>query len=63
MPIHTSRVFYRRGVPDTYSNFAFVAQANNTIPVPISIYLKNYNFYNRNNANSTSGYNTLPWKK
>ena len=62
MPIHTSRIFYRRGIPNTYNNFAFVAQANNTIPVPISSYLKNYNFYNRNITNSTSGYNTLPWR-
>lgn len=63
MPIHTSSNFYRRGIPNSYTNFAFVAQSNNTIPVPISLYLKNFNFYNRNITNSTNGYKTLLWKK
>jgi hypothetical protein len=63
MPIHTSTIFYRRGIPNSYTNFAFVAQTNNAIPVPISLYLKNYDFYNRNITNSTSGYKTLIWKK
>ena len=51
MGIHTSAIFYRRGVPDNYNNFAFVAQANNTVVVPISKYLKTYKFYNRNIIN------------
>jgi hypothetical protein len=54
MGIHTSAIFYRRGVPDNYNNFAFVAQANNTIVVPIGKYLRTYNFYNRNITNSKS---------
>jgi len=51
MGIHTSAIFYRRGVPNNYNNFAFVAQANNTVVVPISKYLKTYKFYNRNIIN------------
>ena len=53
MGIHTSAIFYRRGVPDNYNNFAFVAQANNTVVVPISQYLKTYKFYNRNIINNS----------
>jgi hypothetical protein len=63
MPIHTSSIFYRRGIPNSYTNFAFVAQTNNTVPSPIDLYLKNYNFYNRNIVNSINGYRTLLWKK
>ena len=54
MGIHTSAIFYRRGVPNNNNNFAFVAQANNTVVVPISKYLKTYNFYNSNIINSKS---------
>ena len=53
MGIHTIAIFYRRGVPDNYNNFAFVAQANNTVVVPISQYLKTYKFYNRNIINNS----------
>ena len=63
MAIHTSAIFYRRGVPNNYRNFAFVAQANNSIISPMNLYLRNYNFYNRNKTNSVYGYRTLPWKK
>lgn len=63
MAIHTSRVFYSRGIPTSYKNFAFVAQANYTIPSPMSSYLKGYVFYNRNITNNVSGYLTLPWRK
>ncbi len=51
MGIHTSAIFYRRGIPNNHNNFAFVAQANNTVVVPISKYLKTYKFYNRNIIN------------
>jgi len=61
MSIHTSRIFYYRGITKKYSNFAFVTQTNNTIPVPISKYLKNYNFYNRNKKINVSGFQTFPW--
>ena len=61
MTIHTSRIFYYRGIPKNYSNFAFVAQANNTIPVPISKYLRNYDFYNRNKRIQINGSQTFPW--
>ncbi len=48
MAIHTSAITYRRGLPNNYTNFYFVAQANNTIPAPMSRYLNGYQFYNRN---------------
>ena len=48
MGIRTSAIFYRRGIPNNYNNFAFVADANNTVIVPIGKYLKTYNFFNRN---------------
>ena len=62
MAIHTSAITYTRGVPKTYNNFFFVAQANNTIPVPISSYIRGYQFTNRNVVN-TSNRNRWPWRK
>jgi len=62
MPIHTSRIFYGRGIPKNYNNFAFIAQANNTIPVPISSYLQNYTFYNRNNNNNVNNNSLWLWR-
>lgn len=64
MAIRTSAIFYRRGVPDSYKSFAFVSQANNTVVVPISRYLKGYQFYNRNIINNNIRPGGLyPWKK
>jgi hypothetical protein len=60
MAIHTSAITYRRGIPNGYNNFFFVAQANNIIPVPMDKYLKGYNFYNRNVINRSR--NRWPWK-
>ena len=60
MAIHTSAITYRRGVPNGYNNFFFVAQANNIIPVPMDKYLKKYNFYNRNVINQSR--NRWPWR-
>lgn len=51
MAIHTSAITYRRGIPNSYNNFYFVAQANNIIPAPMGQYLRNYQFYNRNIVN------------
>lgn len=51
MAIHTSAITYKRGIPNGYTNFFFVAQANNSIPTPMSLYLKKYEFYNRNITN------------
>jgi len=48
MAIHTSAITYRRGIPDNYTNFFLVAQANNIVPAPMASYLRGYNFYNRN---------------
>ncbi len=59
MAIHTSAITYRRGVPNGYNNFFFVSQANNTIPAPLSLYLRGYNFYNRNITNQNRY--TFPW--
>lgn len=63
MAIHTSRVFYRRGISNQYNNFGFVAQANYTIIAPMASYLRGYQFYNRIPKTITSGYMTLPWSK
>ena len=60
MAIHTSAITYRRGIPNNYVNFYLVSQANNVIPVPMSKYLRNYQFYNRNIVNPTR--NKWPWK-
>jgi hypothetical protein len=63
MAIHTSAITYTRGIPKNYNNFFFVAQANNTIIQPMYLYMKNFNFYNRNITTATSGRYTFPWKK
>ena len=60
MAIHTSAITYRRGVPDGYTNFFFVSQANNTIVSPMTRYLRGYNFYNRNITNQST--NRWPWR-
>ena len=60
MAIHTSAITYRRGIPDNYNNFYFVAQANNVIPNPMNKYIKGYQFYNRNITNP-SRYR-WPWR-
>ena len=61
MAIHTSAITYTIGVPKGYNNFFFVAQANNTIVQPISLYLRRYNFYNRNITNTNTGSRNLIW--
>ena len=58
--IRTSSITYRRGIPNTYTNFYFVSQANNTIPSHMSSYLNGYQFYNRNIFNQST--NRWPWK-
>lgn len=60
MAIHTSAITYRRGIPNNYNNFYFVAQANNIIPAPMSRYLNGYQFYNRNTT--TSSNYRWPWR-
>lgn len=54
MAIHTSANTYRRGIPNNYVNFYMISQANNVIPSPMGIYLRNYQFYNRNIINLIS---------
>ena len=60
MAIHTSAITYRRGIPNDYTNFYFVSQANNVIPAPMGVYLRNYQFYNRNII-TASNYR-WPWR-
>jgi len=60
MAIHTSAITYRRGIPNNYNNFYFVAQANNVIPAPLSKYVNSYQFYNRNFINQSR--NRWPWR-
>jgi hypothetical protein len=62
MAIHTSAITYSRGISNNYHNFFFVAQANNTIPVPMNKYLRGYKFYNRNTWNNSNPRNRWPWK-
>ena len=44
MAIHTSAITYRRGIPNNYTNFYLVSQANNVIPAPMNLYLRGYQF-------------------
>lgn len=60
MAIHTSAITYRRGIPNNYNNFYFVAQANNVVISPLSSYIRGYSFYNRNYIN-TNVRRTFPW--
>jgi hypothetical protein len=60
MAIHTSAITYRRGIPNNYTNFYFISQANNVIPAPMGSYLRAYQFYNRNITNPSN--NRWPWK-
>ena len=62
MAVHTSAIFYSRGIPRNRTNFAFVSQSNNTIIVPFSLYKKRYSFYNRNFINKNIRRGALyPW--
>jgi hypothetical protein len=61
MTIRTSAIFYGRGIPKNQNNFAFVAQTNNTVVVPISKYLKRYQFSNRNVINRNVRGAIFPW--
>jgi hypothetical protein len=59
MAIHTSAITYRRGISNNCNNFFFVAQTNNTIPVPMSSYLRHFRFSMRNYKNPTK--DVWPW--
>lgn len=61
MAIHTSAITYRRGIPDTYNNFYFVAQTNNVVISPLSSYIRGYSFYNRIYSN-TNVRRMYPWR-
>lgn len=53
MAIHTSAITYKRGIPNHYNNFFFVAQTNNTVPQPNHLYLNTFQRYNRIYINNT----------
>jgi hypothetical protein len=61
MTIRTSAIFYGRGVPKNANNFAFVAQTNNTVTVPMSKYLRQFQFVNRNIINMNVKGARYPW--
>ena len=49
MGVRTSAIAYTRGVPkQNQANFFLMAQSNYNVVVPISKYLNNYSFINRN---------------
>lgn len=62
MAIHTSANTYSRGIPKTYTNFFFVAQTNNTVPIPVRKYLRQNTLFDRNIVNSVSRWQTYPWR-
>ena len=62
MAIHTSANTYTRGIPKNYTNFFFVAQTNNIIPVPLRKYIRYNSLYNRNIVNNGPRRLTYPWR-
>jgi len=60
MAVRTSAITYRRGVPNNANNFFFVAQSNNNVVNPFSLYFRTYQFYNRNVFNRSIG-GRWPW--
>lgn len=44
MPVRTSNNFYRRGVPNVFSNFAYIASGNYTVGYPTSVKISS-NFF------------------
>jgi hypothetical protein len=49
MGVRTSAITYSRGIPkENQANFFYNAQSNYNVVVPMSKYLQNYSFYNRN---------------
>ena len=43
--IRTSANFYRRGIPNTYTGFTQVAQANYVVPQPINKFMSTNKFF------------------
>jgi hypothetical protein len=50
---YRSAITYRRGIPNNYTNFYLVSQAINVTPTPMGLYLRGFQFYNRNVTNSS----------
>ena len=61
MAIRTSAITYTRGIQKNNKNFFFIAQANNVIPSPTSLYIKDYKIFNRNYT--VTGQPLWPWRK
>ena len=64
MAVRTSAIVYYRGIPRSqngfYNNFFLTAQTNNSIIQPMGLYLRGYQFTNRNYVNFFAGKNL--WK-
>jgi hypothetical protein len=45
MPVRTTANFYRRGVPNAYNNFGYVASGNYSVGHPTGAKI-NYGFFN-----------------
>ena len=46
MPVRTNNNFYRRGVPNIYKNFAYIASGNYTVGQPTGVQVQiNSNFF------------------
>ena len=46
--IRTTANFYRRGIPNSYTGFAQVAQSNYTVAKPMNKFIATNSFFNRN---------------
>ncbi len=44
MPVRTNNNFYRRGVPNVFNNFGYVASGNYTVGQPTALKIS-YNFF------------------
>ena len=44
MPVRTSNNFYRRGVPNAFNNFGYIASGNYTVGYPTSVKISS-NFF------------------
>ncbi len=46
MPVRTNNNFYRRGIPNVFSNFAYIASGNYTVGQPTGLQVQvNSNFF------------------
>ena len=50
MPVRTSNNFYRRGVPNAFNNFGYIASGNYTVGYPTSVKINTTFFQSQFNA-------------